>query len=228
MNDRFSQIRSWVATSLAALAAGLLFTACQTTSESRNAGVFPDDPAAAAPAAPTTPGGAPPPAPVPGGGLSDRLRVNETLQVIFSDAAVDTRPFEGRIKEDGTITLMQNQVFVAAGKTIGELEKDIYNRYVPKYYVNLTVTVRAQDRYFYVGGQVRMPSRLEWRGDITLLGAIAAAGGLTDFAKQSKVQILRANNTKVTIDFKKLRQGHPELDVPIYPGDRIIVDKKFW
>lgn len=158
---------------------------------------------------------------------SGRLRIGELLTVTYSDLATSIPPFSGRIKEDGTITLTQNQDFVAAGKTVAELEKQIHARYVPAFFRNLTVTVVVQDRFFYVDGQVRSPNRLPYVGDITVLGAIASVGGFTDFAQPKKVQIIRANNRKEIVNCKKAKD-HPELDVPIFPGDRIFVPRKIW
>ena len=155
------------------------------------------------------------------------LRAGELLTVTFSDLVNPVLPFEGRIKEDGNITLLLNQTFAAAGKTIAELEKEIRDRYVPKLFVNLTATVRVHDRFFYVNGEVRLPSRQEYRSDITVLGAVAAAGGFTDFANRKKVQVIRADNQKVKVNCE-LAKERPELDVPIYPNDRVNVPRRFW
>jgi polysaccharide export outer membrane protein len=156
-----------------------------------------------------------------------RLRVGELLVITFADVPTPIPQYEGRIREDGKITLTMNQEFVAAGRTVAELEKEIRDRYVPKYFQNLTVTVRAPERFFYVDGQVRLPSRQQYLGEITLLGAIAAAGGFTDFAQPKKVRILRADGKVEVVDCKRA-QRDSRFDVPIYPGDRIIVPRRFW
>src|SRR5208283_3531637 len=137
------------------------------------------------------------------------LRVGDLVMVTFSDLANPVVPFTGRIKEDGTFTLMLNQTFTAVGKTMVDLEKEIHERYVPKLFVNLTATVTVQDRYFYVGGEVKGPSRQEYHGDITVLGAITAASGFTDFANRKKVKIIRANNQQVVVNCDKAKE-HPE------------------
>jgi protein involved in polysaccharide export with SLBB domain len=155
------------------------------------------------------------------------LGVGELVTVTFADTLSPLPPFEGRIREDGKITLMHNQEFQAAGKTVAELEKEIVKRYVPSYYVNLTATVKAQDRFFYVEGEVRMSGRLEYRGNITILGAISAANGFTEFANKKTVKIIRSDNKVFVVNCLKAQQN-PKLDVPIYPGDRIVVDKKIW
>jgi polysaccharide export outer membrane protein len=160
----------------------------------------------------------------------ERLKKGEMLNIAFSDvpgtATSSMPPFEGRVREDGKITLMQNQEFEAEGKTITELEKEIRDRYVPKYYVNMTATVRVLDRYFYVEGQIKMPGRIEWRGSITLIGAVSAAGGFTEFAREGKVTVIRADNSKEIVDCAEAKVN-PKLDIPIYPGDRIVVPRRW-
>src|SRR5438045_4224034 len=54
--------------------------------------------------------------PGPGNG-TERLQVGDSLVIIFSDLPNPTTPFEEQVKEDGTITLLLNKTFVAAGKT---------------------------------------------------------------------------------------------------------------
>lgn len=159
--------------------------------------------------------------------MTTEIRAGEALFITFADTATPIQPFEGRVKEDGTVTLMENKQFMAAGKTAGQLEKEIRESYVPRYFVKMTVTVRSQDRFFYVNGYVRMPGRYEYRGDITVSGAIAAAGGFTEFAQKTKVRISRANNKTLTVNMEKAIKD-PSLDLPIYPGDRIEVPRKAW
>src|SRR5215471_900815 len=60
-----------------------------------------------------------------------------------------------RIGEDGNITLPYIQQVKAEGKTGSQLQKEIHDLYVPKYYVGLNVTVFGTDKYFYVEGEVR-------------------------------------------------------------------------
>jgi protein involved in polysaccharide export with SLBB domain len=167
--------------------------------------------------------------PVDTGGATDILRANDLVQVFFSGNSQAPKDFNERIKEDGTIsppmvTTPEDGPVNAAGKTVGELQKLLQERY-NKYFRNLTVTVLTESRYFYVDGEVRTPSRQSYSGAITVTKAIAAAGGFTDFAKRSKVHLIRANGQKFTIDYEKsLRR--PELDLPVHPGDQIVVPRR--
>ena len=63
---------------------------------------------------------------------------------------------------------------------------------------------------------------------ITVLKAIASAGGFTDFANKKKVKLTRVDGRTV---YRQLRQGagrDPELDLEVYPGDKIYVPRKLW
>jgi protein involved in polysaccharide export with SLBB domain len=159
----------------------------------------------------------------------DILRINDLVQVFFSGNSQAPKDFNERIKEDGTIsppmiTTQEDGPVKAEGKTVGELQKILQERY-NKYFRNLTVTVLTESRSFYVDGEVRNPSRQSYAGAITVTKAIAAAGGFTDFAKRSKVRLIRANGEKQTINYDKALR-RPELDLPVHPGDQIVVPRR--
>ena len=155
------------------------------------------------------------------------LRVGDSLTITFTDTPIPLLPFEEKIKEDGTITLIQNQVFKADGKTGGDLEKDIRARYVPDYFKYMTVTVKQQDntRWFYINGEVRAPARQIYTSRITVLKAIASAGGFTDFANKKKVKLTRLDGRTMTVNCVKALDN-PALDLEVYPGDTIHVPRR--
>src|SRR5262245_44500829 len=70
------------------------------------------------------------------------LNVGDSLTINYADLPVVTPPFVGKIKGDGTITLLFSETFVAKDKTRGQLEKEIHDRYVPRYFSHLTATVQ--------------------------------------------------------------------------------------
>jgi protein involved in polysaccharide export with SLBB domain len=136
---------------------------------------------------------------------------------------------EQKIKEDGTITLTLNQTFKADGKTRGNLEKEIRARYVPDYYKYMTVTVKQQEstRWYYMNGEVRSPARQIYNSRITVLKAIASAGGFTDFANKKKVKLTRVDGRTQTVNCVKALDN-PRLDPEVYPGDTIHVPRRIW
>ncbi|MFO1511619.1 MAG: polysaccharide biosynthesis/export family protein [Verrucomicrobiota bacterium] len=152
----------------------------------------------------------------------NRFAIGDQVTIKFS-GTVDTIPqHEERIKDDGNITLTLIGAVKAAGKTPGELQKEIHDRYVPDYYKRLTVIVEGEQRVYYVGGQVRAPGRQVYLGATTVTKAIQSAGDFTDFAAKRRVELFRADGKKFFIDCKKAAKD-PSLDLPVYPGDKIDV-----
>ncbi len=61
---------------------------------------------------------------------------------------------------------------------------------------------------------------------ITLLQAIAAASGYTEYANKRNVTITR-NGQIMRFNAKEIEK-HPERDVPVEAGDRIKVHRSFY
>jgi polysaccharide export outer membrane protein len=184
----------------------------------------------AAPA--TTSVAAPATGPVAGigsGPESELLRVGDSLTIAFTDTPVIIPNFEGPIGEDGMITLTYNQPFKAAGKSTGDLAKEIRARYVPNIYKYMTVTVKHLDstRWYYVDGEVKSPNRQIYNSRLTVTKAIASAGGFTDFANKKKVKLTRVDGRTQIVNCAKALDN-PSLDLEVYPGDKIHVPRRLW
>jgi protein involved in polysaccharide export with SLBB domain len=194
------------------LAAGCLLAGCHSPSPS---------PSVADPPSPATPGGSAF-APVP-------FRPGDKVTIIFGDLPSIEPAHAVQVREDGTVTLLQNKTFTFAGKRPGVLEQEIRDFYVPRYYKYMTVNIQpeAQTLFYYVDGEVKTPARQTYIERTTVLKAIASASGFTDFAKKSAVTLTRLDGRKYTINCKKARV-HPELDLEVYPGDKIYVPRKLW
>jgi polysaccharide export outer membrane protein len=76
-------------------------------------------------------------------------------------------------------------------------------------------------------GEVRLPGRFEFRNQVTVLDALAQAGGLTEFASGSDILILRNNHgrtEKIRFDYKRsTRFDKNEPRVLLLPGDVVVV-----
>lgn len=131
---------------------------------------------------------------------------------------------EQRIGEDGSITLLYIGQVTAINKTATELQREIHDLYVPKYYKGMNVVVKGDTRYFFVDGEVRNPGNKELSGDMTVVKAISMAGGFTDFANKKNVQITHAGKTRKVNVLEAI--DHPNLDVPVYAGDKIWVRRR--
>lgn len=163
--------------------------------------------------------------PLPGGDSTDLLRAGERVHVILADLPTGSIPHELTISEDGKITLHLDQTFVAAGKTRTKLEAEVRMRYVPNFYTKMTVTVKQEERFVYVGGFVKQPNRYPFTPGLTVLKAISAAGDFSEFGEKTKVTITRTGDAKEVMDCKAAIDN-PKLDRALFPGDRIYVPRR--
>jgi len=151
--------------------------------------------------------------------------VGETIDVMFSMPTTPPPPYEERIKDDGTITMPLVGVIKAAGKSPGDLQKELQAKY-EKFYNNITVTVRDQERYFYTDGEVQSRGPKLYLGEMDIVQALSAAGGFTEYAKRTRVHLIRNGKTQIINAVKAV--DDPRYDVKIYPGDKIVVPRRLW
>ena len=85
----------------------------------------------------------------------------------------------------------------------------------------LTVDVEAGARFVTVAGEVRTPGDVKFRHDLTMLTAISARGGFTDFASEKRVRLIRGS--KVTTHDVRRFVREPKKDIKLRPGDRLVV-----
>jgi polysaccharide biosynthesis/export protein VpsN len=117
----------------------------------------------------------------------------------------------------------------AAGLAQAELQdaiEAIYRREQIYTHPTITINVPNQVRFVNVGGDVKTPKRVEFTSDLTVLGAINAAGGFTDFADQTKVRLLRDGHVTM-VNVKEVRRD-PTKDPLLKPGDTVEVPQSFW
>ncbi|MEX1111661.1 MAG: polysaccharide biosynthesis/export family protein [Chthoniobacterales bacterium] len=130
---------------------------------------------------------------------------------------------------DGFINLAHIGKVRASGLSQAALQSAVEAAYRSgEVYTNptITVTIPATQRFVNVSGDVRQPRRVEYTPDLTVLGAISAAGGFTDYADQRKVRLLRKGRAQI-VDIKAVRSD-PSLDIILLPGDHIEVPQSFW
>ena len=154
------------------------------------------------------------------------LTVGDTLTVALSGLPDLIEPHVEPIKDDGTITMPDIGPVVAAGKTPGEVEKEIYNAYVPRIYTHITVAVSAGDRVYYVSGEVKQPGRELYVSATTVTQAIASAGDFTDFADRTDVWLTRGKH-RLKVNCKEAFDD-PSKDPAVLPGDKITVGRKIF
>ena len=177
-------------------------------------------PGSASPAAPTGTSGrtTPKPADV---GADYRLVPGDKLRIeVYKDPQLSQSL---QVRPDGKITLPLLGDLPAAGKTSLEL-RDSISQSLTTYINNPTVTVivvETEPPVFYVMGEVADPGPYPIKGQVSVLQALAMAGGFKDFANTKNISIRRGNQT-VKFDYKAALkdEGKPML---VQPGDTIIV-----
>lgn len=130
---------------------------------------------------------------------------------------------------DGFINLPHIGKIRAAGTTQAQLQSAIESTYKSReIYTNpsITLSVPLAARFVDVGGSVRTQQRVPFTADLTVLGAITASGGFTEFANQSKVRLLRDGKV-IMVNIKDVRRD-PSRDIKLKPGDKIEVPQSFW
>jgi len=152
---------------------------------------------------------------------TNRFAIGDLITVRFADTN-QIPPHEERIKEDGSVTLPLIGVVRAAGKTPAELQSEIHDLYVPRYYKYLTIPPPTIQPVYYVGGQVLAPGRQVYLGATTVTKAIESAGGFTKYAARRRVQLTRSDGKRFIVDCKKAVQD-ASLDLSVYPGDKVQV-----
>ena len=170
--------------------------------------------------------------PVLGFAQDVRLRAGDQVEVRMGGIPADEiSVVTGTYTVDGSGQLNLPHVgkVKALGLTQSEMQTAIENAYrSQEIYTHPTVTVSVpqQVRLVDVGGDVRAPRRVEYTPDLTVLGAINAAGGFTEYADQAKVRLLRDGKV-VIVNIREVRKD-PTKDLTLQPGDKIEVPQSFW
>jgi len=158
---------------------------------------------------------------------ADTIYAGNRITITYSGLSNPPLPHKEQVREGGQIKPpMLEQPVMAAGKTVGELQDELHRLYVPAYFKTLTITVENQERYFFVGGEVRMPGQRPYLSQMTVLKAIQSAGDFTDFANRRKVSVTRSDGTTEIVDCKKAIKDY-RRDPPVYPGDKIHVPRRW-
>ncbi len=131
---------------------------------------------------------------------------------------------EDIIDEDGNVTIPLIGDIPAAGKSTSQLEADITKYYIDGgYYRSITVNVVMPSPFYFIRGEIRSPGRFPVVSGVTILQAIAAAGGYTEFANQRTVQLIRGTTTN-PVNIRDIERN-PERDIRLESGDVIVVNR---
>ena len=134
------------------------------------------------------------------------------------------------VRPDGKISLPLVGEVQASGMTPMGLQDDLTKR-LKAYIANPEVTVIVADprsHQFNVVGEVMRPGSYPLSQSMTVLDAVAQAGGFKDFAKETKIYVLRPMpgdiRVRIPFNYKQVIKGRDlQENVPLKPGDTIVV-----
>ena len=184
----------------------------------------PRPPAKAKPAAPSQP----PPQPAGVTPPNDYvIGPEDVLAIVFwreKDLSADVV-----VRPDGMITLPLVNDIKAAGLTTEQLRQAVMEaagRYVED--PNATVVVKQiNSRRVFITGEVGRAGPYPLGSSMTVLQALALAGGPGDYAKKDRILILRPEGGKtrtLKFNYKEVIKGEKlEQNIELKPGDTIIV-----
>jgi polysaccharide export outer membrane protein len=133
------------------------------------------------------------------------------------------------VRNDGKITFPLLGDIEAAGKTPLELKNNIEESlkdYVDNPIVTVTV-VNPGSQKFYILGEVARTGEYNLTKKLTILQALALAGGFSEWAKKNEIILLRYENGKekiTRVSYKKIIKGKDlTQNILIKANDTIIV-----
>jgi polysaccharide biosynthesis/export protein len=122
----------------------------------------------------------------------------------------------------GSVQLPLIGLVQAAGLTVAQFQKEITVKYADGFLVNPNVEVDVSGyRPFYIIGEVKTPGQYSYVNGMSILNAVALAGGFSDRADKSEVYIRRNGASK-------------EAELPadettkVNPGDIIRISERFF
>jgi polysaccharide export outer membrane protein len=156
---------------------------------------------------------------------SDTLRIGDPISIRLNGVPVEEEKLvEDVVDGEGNVSMPLVGRFKAAGLSSAQLKLKIEQAYRDKkLYATPNITIIVQQRFVNISGEVRIPQRVPFTSDMTVLRAITACGGFTDYADRRKVKILRGNDV-FEFDAKEALLD-PSKDVPMVAGDQIQIPR---
>ena len=170
------------------------------------------------------------PAVAPTGPASYRVQVNDVLEFLFykNTELNQTRT----VGPDGEVSLQLVGRVRVGGRTTNEIAEELTTRY-SKDLVEPQVTVAIKEfsgLKVYVGGEVNTPGIQVYRGGLSALQAIVAAGGFKNTASLGSVILIRKGEggrpVGSQVDLSRvLKHAEFERDIALAPSDIVFVPR---
>ncbi len=144
-----------------------------------------------------------------------------------------------QVRPDGRITTPLVSDMPAVGKTPAKLSEDIrlkLSQYIEDPIVSVIVTDFAGtfSQQVRIIGATEKPASLPYRANMTVLDAMIAVGGLSEFAAGNKAKLIRFDKQagrQTEYDLRLgdlLKRGESKANVMLQPGDVIIIPESMF
>jgi protein involved in polysaccharide export with SLBB domain len=149
-----------------------------------------------------------------------RLQAGEKIKVtVFGEPNLSG---DYLIDPGGFVSLPLAGTVKAGGRTKLELELELAKKFRGEFLRNPKVTVDvAEFRPYYVLGEVAKPGEYPYKSGLTVMSALAVAGGQTYRASNSTVMLQRAGESA-------MREYSINTNLPVYPGDLIRLPQRYF
>ena len=129
---------------------------------------------------------------------------------------------EYEINNSGQVSIPLAGHIKAAGATTRQLEKAIASALAKGIVRDPRVNVEiAQYRPYYILGEVKKSGEYPYRHGLTVMDAVASAGGFTYRANENKVLLRRSG--------AGAEETYPlDAPVPVFPGDNIRIPERYF
>jgi len=156
-----------------------------------------------------------------------RISAEDVLKVsVWKEEGLES---EVIVRPDGGISFPLAGNVMVAGKTPAEVETEIatrLQRFIPDAVVTVSV-VKLQGLRVYVTGQVKTPGQYTVGRYVDVLQAITLAGGLTPFANDANIKIMRRENGRERVykfNYGEVRRGQQlEQNIQLQADDVVVV-----
>jgi len=153
-----------------------------------------------------------------------RVGVEDVLEIaVWREPELSTT---APVRPDGKVSVPVVGEIQAVGRTAHELEDEVAKKLANRI-ANPTVVVVVKEvnaSRVFVLGEVAKPGAYPMRGAMTVVQALALAGGMTEFASKGDITILRrdgGNQHSYKLDFNDAVKG--DAPIELVPGDTVVV-----
>ncbi|MBY0408174.1 MAG: polysaccharide export protein [Rickettsiales bacterium] len=155
------------------------------------------------------------------------IQSGDVLQItVWKEADMDR---EVLVLPDGTVSFPLIGSFRAEGKSPAQV-RDIVKQKLASLIPDASVTVivkAALGNAISVIGQVTKPGELVMNHEMSVMQALSQAGGLTPYADESEVKVLRkidGKETAIEVPYDDIVEGsNLEKNINLLPGDVVVV-----